>query len=207
MHDNGWRIIDVNECARKAELYRDYDVIADTTDVDTDMLSQAIRQDLAGGRKSRTAIVGHLAPYAVPDSVGVALAVILRRNPRDLTEVYKDRGYAQSKSRQNAGAEALGIIAHDTLAASYARTIQFDTTHRNPKETADMILGALNDTTDGSNNARQGDSVDWLADNSILQEPFMSDALQHPGRSEQLRARQDATAPTSGSPYAARYDY
>lgn len=137
----GWSVTDTSGAARRAGLYDgNYDEDGDTTDIDTGALARAIRSETEALRNH--IVVGHLAPYAVPRD-DVVLAVVLRRDPYDLMNVYSDRGYAERKARENAGAEMLGVIEHDTFAASYVRTTQFDTTNREAAEVADAILEVL----------------------------------------------------------------
>ncbi len=151
-----WHIIDVNESARKAGLY-EYNIDAHTNDVhyttskhnkntidiDTDKLSNIIKQEIKASKNY--IVVGHLAPYVIQATKEVIFVAILRRDPYDLLKVYKDRGYTDLKSRENAGSEALGVIAYDTFAASYNRIGQFNTTKRDPKKVARGILDVIHD--------------------------------------------------------------
>lgn len=174
-----WHIIDVNKSARRAGLY-EYDIDEHTDDatyttkqhrnvidIDTDKLADAIKQEITAPRNY--IVVGHLAPYVVQATKEVIFAAILRRDPYDLLKVYQNRGYTDVKSRENAGSEALGVITHDTFAASYAKTGQFDTTKKDPKKIAKMILDAAcetchnpHDTTD--KNTESWKPIDWMQD-------------------------------------------
>lgn len=120
---------------------------SDSIEVDTDKLSDIICLQLKD--KERCIVVGHLAPHAVP-AERVMLAVILRRSPQDLARIYKERRYTPEKTRQNTGAEILGILAHDTFVTFQEKTIQFDTTYRRPEDTVRRILDAVGrQETDG----------------------------------------------------------
>lgn len=95
-------------------------------------------------------VVGHLAPYAVPPG---CRAAVLRRDPYELLEVYRRRGYGAAKAAQNCAAEILGVTAHDARRwFGPERTIQIDTTRRSPREAARMAAEAV----------PPGDEVDWL---------------------------------------------
>lgn len=166
-----WSVTDTSGTARRAGLYDvNYDEDGDTTDIDGGALARAIRSETEAHRNH--IVVGHLAPYAVPRD-DVVLAVVLRRDPYDLINVYADRGYAERKARENAGAEMLGIIEHDTFAASYVRTTQFDTTNKEAAEVAGAILEVLSAIYPGGDygqdpgpipeeyDMRQG-SIDWM---------------------------------------------
>lgn len=183
---NDWQhIIDINESAYRAGLLDEYtdcnnnnnkqnnDKHNKSIEVDTDKLAHIIKQNIKVPKNY--IIVGHLAPYVIQATDNVIFAAVLRRNPYDLIKVYKKRGYTHSKSRENAGAEILGIITHDTFLASYKRTGQFDTTEKNPRKVARMILDAMYATYhDNYNNSPKSivdknsapwRSIDWLRDN------------------------------------------
>ncbi len=164
--EEGWRIIDINEAARRAGLCggmdgSNYDRDADTFDVDTGALARVMKRRLEG--PGDYIVVGHLAPYVIP-SDGVILAVVLRRNPLSLARVYAERGYGATKSRNNACAELLGVIAYDTLKRSYARTAQFDTTNRKPPEVAGMALDSMRAAYHGRHHSDEGLAIDWMLD-------------------------------------------
>lgn len=115
--------------------------------VDTSVLLQA-----SGAIPPDAVVVGHLAPYAVRPG---CRAAVLRRDPRQLRKVYRERGYGAAKSAENCAAEILGITAHDALRwFGPARTVQIDATRRSPAEAARMASEA----------EPPGDEVDWLAD-------------------------------------------
>ena len=166
-----WSVTDTSEAARRAGLHDgNYDEDDNTTDIDTGALARAIRSETEARRNH--IVVGHLAPYAVPRD-DVVLAVVLRRDPYDLMNVYADRRYAERKARENAGAEMLGVIEHDTFSASYVRTTQLDTTNREAAEVACAILEVLSAIYPGGDycqdpgpipeeyDMRQG-SIDWM---------------------------------------------
>lgn len=160
-----WSIIDINRTAREAGLYHgngtdteeSYDYNADTYDIDTDRL--AVILDAKIEESGDYVIVGHLAPYVIPNRDDIILAVILRRNPSRLAKVYADRKYAKEKSGTNVCAELIGVTAYDTFKASYRNTIQIDTTDKEAEEVAHMILDAIQ-----HNKAPMGDQIDWLVD-------------------------------------------
>ena len=82
----------------------------DTNDVDTEKLKQILKQKIS----LKSIIVGHLAPYVLEKNQ-VKNVIVLRRNPYDLLNVYKERGYSDEKSRENAGSEILGVTAFDAI--------------------------------------------------------------------------------------------
>ena len=206
--ETGWPVIDVNQSARMAGLCGLNAACHDGggsggggsgggggtsnargIEVDVGELSEVIRLRLAD--QGSCIIVGHLAPYVTPPE-RTTLAAILRRNPRDLARVYRERGYAPSKARDNTGAEVLGTIAYDVFATFGKKAVQFDTTDREPAHTAARILDAVSSRLGGGGRgtpavrpavtgpgrgqtAATGDVVDWLgaaADGGALDELF-----------------------------------
>jgi adenylate kinase len=59
-------------------------------------------------------IIGHLAPYVV-DPLLVDFAVVLRRSPYELRQIYESRSYSEKKIHDNLISEILGIISYDFL--------------------------------------------------------------------------------------------
>ena len=100
-------------------------------------------------------VVGHLAPYVI-DAKHASYCVVLRKNPYKLLDVYKKRGYAEKKMKDNIGSEILGIITSDAI-NNFGRekTFQVDTSDHTPKEIAIRIHDIYHGKDDG-------DNIDWL---------------------------------------------
>ncbi len=140
-------VLDLSEIAEGV-----FEQASGTRDVDTDALKKRLGPMLG----ERSLVVGHLAPYVLAKSQVKRLAV-LRKNPYKLAAVYKKRGYARRKAMENAGAEILGIIAHDAAKKiGAAKTVQIDTTAKSARavalQTAEALAGK-----------KGGDAVDWLS--------------------------------------------
>jgi len=43
------------------------------------------------------------------------MAIVLRKNPYDLIQIYEKRNYSDSKKNDNLGSEILGVIAYDSI--------------------------------------------------------------------------------------------
>ncbi len=67
---------------------------------------------ISKNRHANLIIIGHLAPYVV-NPLLVDLAVILRRTPYELKNVYEKRAYSKNKTYDNLVSEILGIISYD----------------------------------------------------------------------------------------------
>lgn len=136
----GAPVIDLNSMARECGA-------SVGGQVDVQILSAALA-DVS----SDAIVVGHLAPYVVSPG---CRAAVLRRDPRQLLQVYREREYPDTKAAENCAAEILGVTAHDALERFGRRnTVQINTTGRAPGEAARMAAEA----------APPGDAVDWLAE-------------------------------------------
>ncbi|MBC8252026.1 MAG: AAA family ATPase [Candidatus Nitrosopelagicus sp.] len=146
--DSSYKIFDISKFAIKKGFCEKVD---DVIEVDTAKIKNEINKlDL-----EKSLIVGHLAPYVLDES-SIDLAIILRKNPYDLIEIYKKRDYQELKIKENVGSEILGIIANDSIAAfGKEKSFEIDTT----KKTPERILKEINNII---NNNQGGDIVDWL---------------------------------------------
>lgn len=69
---------------------------------------------LSSNKYADAIIIGHLAPYVV-DPLLVDFAVVLRRSPYELRQIYESRSYSKKKIHDNLISEILGIISYDFL--------------------------------------------------------------------------------------------
>jgi adenylate kinase len=146
--DLSYQIVDINKFAIKGGFG---DKIEDGFEVNTAELKDKIKKKISG----KSLIVGHLAPYVLDDS-DVDLAIVLRKNPYDLMDIYKKRNYQDSKIKQNTGSEILGIIANDAITSfGKEKTFEIDTTQKIPERVVEQINGIIK-------NQEGGDRVDWL---------------------------------------------
>ena len=143
----GMGVIDINGVARDSRMLEPG---GDTSDVDVGRLGAV----LDGMDTEGMIVVGHLAPYALGQG-GVSAAIILRRSPYQLLQVYRGRGYSKAKSMENAASEVLGIIAHDALERFGQRAVQIDVTGRSAGQAAELAGSA-------ASGRLAGDEVDWL---------------------------------------------
>ncbi|MEM4231458.1 MAG: adenylate kinase family protein [Candidatus Nitrosocaldus sp.] len=144
----GMRLVDINEVAMSSAIIA---MDESTYIVDVDKLA-----DIFKGVEDNTLLVGHLAPYVL-DSID--LAVVLRRSPYELRDVYKQRGYSESKTKDNLQSEILGIIAYDAVKRfGDDRVVEIDTTARDAEDVADEIIRVVRHEKDGMLG-----HIDWLA--------------------------------------------
>lgn len=134
-------IIDINDVARRSNLIFD-------GEVDTAMLANMI--DI----QRPSIIVGHLAPYVILKKYTIKKAIVLRRSPYELYDIYQDRQYSRQKILDNVGAEILDVIYADACNA-FDTVIQIDTTSNTPTYNIQRVLQAIRYNV-------TSDDVQWL---------------------------------------------
>jgi len=143
-----YQLIDINKLAIEKGFA---EKVEDGLEVDTTRLKHVIKELIL----EKSVIVGHLAPYVL-DEKNIDLVIVLRKNPYELTEIYKKRGYQDSKIKQNAGSEILGIIANDSISSfGKNKTFEIDTTNKTPEEVVEVVNKLIK-------NQKGGETVDWL---------------------------------------------
>lgn len=125
----GYRVVDLNDMIRKMGLAEGWDKERSSLIVDTEVLESRLEGLLEEG----TIVEGHLSHHLRP-----AVCVVLRTSPKVLLKRLLDRGYSERKARENAEAEALGIITAEALEKGL-EVYEVDTTALNPSEAADLV--------------------------------------------------------------------
>jgi len=145
----GYEIVDVNKEAVKVGAAKQNDSI----DVDVEKTKKMLKEKIS----DKSLIVGHLAPFVVSKEL-VSMAIILRKNPYELVQIYEQRNYSDSKKNDNLGSEILGIVAYDSIEKfGEDKTFQINTTSLTVEEVTKKIEYVINGIS-------KGDAVDWLAD-------------------------------------------
>ena len=147
--NRSFQVLDISKFAIEKNLGEQ---IESDIEIDTSKLADEIKKVVL----EDTLIVGHLAPYIFDESM-IDLVIVLRKNPYDLVDVYKERKYQDSKIKENAGSEILGVIANDTLKSfGKEKTFEVDTTEKAPE----LVLREVNEII---KNKKGGKVVDWLS--------------------------------------------
>ena len=141
------KIIDINKIAKESELFEKNQ---DVNDVDVEKLKEILKEK----DFEEKVVVGHLAPYVLEKNQ-IKIIIILRRNPYDLLVVYKNREYTDEKSRENAGSEILGIIAHDTINKFQEKSFQINTSEKSIEKTVKKTMEVISSN-------KGNEEVDWL---------------------------------------------
>jgi len=145
----GYEIVDVNKEAVKVGTAKQNDSI----DVDVEKTKKILKEKIS----EKSLIVGHLAPFIVSKEL-ISMAIVLRKNPYDLIQIYEKRNYADKKKNDNLGSEILGVITYDSIEKLGAnKTFQVNTTCLTPQQTVKKILDIIH----GNSN---GDTIDWLTE-------------------------------------------
>jgi adenylate kinase len=147
--DKSFEILDISKFVIEKNLGEQ---VEDGIEIDTVKLANEIKKLVL----EKSLIVGHLAPYVFDKSM-IDLVIVLRKNPYDLVDIYKERKYQDSKIKENLGSEILGVIANDALKSfGKEETFEVNTTEKTPE----MVLNQVNEII---KNKKGGDIVDWLS--------------------------------------------
>ncbi len=145
----GYEIVDVNKEAVKVGTAKQNDSI----DVDVEKTEKILKEKIS----VKSLIVGHLAPFVVSKEL-ISMAIVLRKNPYDLIQIYDKRNYSDEKKNDNLGSEILGVIAYDSIEKfGKDKTFQINTTSLVTEDVIKKIESVINGTS-------KGDVVDWLTD-------------------------------------------
>lgn len=152
----GVAVLAVNEEARRAGLLRGRDRARGSFEVDVGALDRAVAARARRLPKAAPLVLeGHLAHHLTVDR-----ALVLRCPPALLARRLRRRGWAERKVRENACAEAVGVIATEAvLNLGRARVFEFSTAGRRPREAAAALLNVAS----GSPAARlRAGAIDYL---------------------------------------------
>ena len=145
----GYEIVDVNKEAVKVGATKQNDSI----DVDVEKTKKMLKEKIS----DKSLIVGHLAPFVVSKEL-ISMAIVLRKNPYDLIQIYEKRNYSDKKKNDNLGSEILGVIAYDSIEKfGKDKTFQINATSLSTEEVIKKIESVINGTS-------KGDTIDWLTE-------------------------------------------
>ena len=145
----GYEIVDVNKEAVKVGMSEQNDSI----DVDVEKTQRILKEKIS----DKSLVVGHLAPFVVSKEL-VSTAIVLRKSPYELIQIYERRNYSNKKKNDNLGSEILGVVAYDSIEKfGEDKTFQINTTSLTVEEVTKKIESVINGTF-------RGDTVDWLTE-------------------------------------------
>ena len=150
LKNEDYDLVDINKIAIESNY-----IVKDEHDIEVDV--KKLKKYLKKIIKKKVLVVGHLAPYVL-DNTDVGTAIILRKNPYKLMEIYEKRKYDEEKVKENLGSEILGIIAHDAISEfGIEKTFQVDTTEKTPAIIVEKIQNLIQER-------KNSDEVDWLSE-------------------------------------------
>lgn len=129
----GWKVLEVNDLARRHGLFRSKDPVRDSYDLDPDELQEA----LEGEGFDDGVLVGHLSHL-----LDVDMVIVLRCHPEVLANRLEARKWPLAKIRENALAESLDIILAEAV-DSGAPVFEVNTTELSLAETEAAALAIL----------------------------------------------------------------
>ncbi|MDH5448258.1 MAG: adenylate kinase family protein [Candidatus Bathyarchaeota archaeon] len=123
---------------------------------DSERVSKRVR-GIIEQTKGYVIVDGHFAMDVVA-AEDVFLAFVLRRNPDELREILKERGFKEGKIAENVAAEILDVCLFDAVKAYGEKKVcEVDVSGRTVEEVVDEIMCVVN----GRSKCRVG-VVDWL---------------------------------------------
>jgi adenylate kinase len=149
--------INLTDLALREHLTQGRDESRDTVIVNESKMRKRIRELIEKTDKENVVVDGHYAVNVVPKNL-MTLVFVLRRDPVELREFMKRRGFSESKIMENLASEILDVCLVDAInAVGDGRICELDVTGKSEEE----IVRAMLETISDSNKCRVG-VVDWL---------------------------------------------
>ena len=151
----GAALVELGELVAKEGLHLGLDEDTGSLIADLDALSGRLAGMMASSRQPLV-VVGHYAQHVVLREA-VLRAFVLRKNPYELMEVLRSRGYTGRKLYENLQAEILDVCLWEAVQAYGPDLVyEIDTSGRTPGDVVEEALRALKEGL-----SRVG-IVDWL---------------------------------------------
>ena len=148
--------VNLTELAEKEHLELEKDAERDTTVIDEAKMRRKLKQ-LITQTQSEIVIDGHYAAAVTPKAQ-VTNVFVLRRNPKELREFMKKRGYTQPKQNENLAAEILDVCLVEALQKQEKTKIcELNITGKTLENTLSEVMVVL----EGKKQCSVG-CVDWL---------------------------------------------
>lgn len=148
--------VNVSELVSREGMSCGFDEERKTLIADVDKVSKRVMEVIQGS-EGWVVVEGHFAMDLVP-SKEVFLAFVLRRDPDELREVLKSRGFDDRKVNENVAAEILDVCLIDALEAyGEEKVCEIDIAGRCEEEVADEVIRIV----EGKKECKVG-KVDWL---------------------------------------------
>jgi adenylate kinase len=149
--------VNLTELAKKENLIQETDEARDTAVVDEAKMRQKLKQ-LIAKTQGDIVIDGHFAAAVTPKPQ-VTNVFVLRRNPKELQEAMRQRGYSPAKQDENLEAEILDVCLIEALQKQDRQNVcELDVTGKTVDETLQEVLAVF----EGKDQCHVGE-VDWIS--------------------------------------------
>ena len=129
-----FKLLDLNKLAKESSL------IQKDGSVDTNKLRKLVRKNINGGG---VVVAGHLLPHILSKGE-VDFVAVLRCSPTELEKRYFERGYSESKIKNNVSAEILDVCLADAIRIFGGDVVaEFDTTLKEAPEVTEAIAAVF----------------------------------------------------------------
>ncbi len=145
LRERGYDVLDMTRFIKDNGLREEYDAERDTYAVDVERLNDALSD------MEDCIFEGHLAHFMDVDTV-----VVMRCHPDVLAQRLRDRGYSESKVRENVEAELLDVILCESVDSGIP-TFAVDSSSDSPDGTA----SAVEDIMKGKTDSYPPDGIGW----------------------------------------------
>ena len=148
--------VDLTTLAEKEHLIVEVDEARHTSVIDEAKMRRKLR-NMINQAKTDVVIDGHYASAVTPKAA-VTNVFVLRRNPVQLREIMRKRGYDDAKQKENLEAEILDVCLFEALSKQEkSKVCELDVSGKTADETLDEVLSVLT----GKRGCSVG-VVDWL---------------------------------------------
>ncbi|MEM2130427.1 MAG: adenylate kinase family protein [Candidatus Bathyarchaeia archaeon] len=149
-------LVSIGELVKKERLYTKIDKERETLVADLEKVSNQIRKIISCSIKTLI-IEGHYAVDVVSKRY-ISMVFVLRRDPEELREILRNRGYKNCKIRENLAAEILDVCLYNAI-KKYGtdKVCEINVTGKTIEEVTQEIL----ETMEGKRKCRTR-IVDWL---------------------------------------------
>jgi len=135
--------INLTDLALQNGLVKEKDEKRDTLIIDERAMRKTLGNLIDKTDKKAVVVDGHYAVNVVP-SGQATYVFVLRRDPVELREFMKERGFSNAKLMENLAAEILDVCLVDALnARTNAKTCELDVTGKAKEEIVNTMLEAM----------------------------------------------------------------
>jgi len=150
------RLVSIGDLVKDEGLYTQVDRKRDTLVADMNQISKRIN-GIISNSSEMLIVEGHYAVDVVPLEA-VSLVFVLRRDPEELRDVLRKRGYGEEKIRENVAAEILDVCLYDAVdRCGVDKVCEVNVTGR----TAEEVVNEVQQVLQGKKKRKIG-TVDWL---------------------------------------------